>query len=98
MLRYTALSKDTKIQIWKKFLERAPAIYGSAKINIKELGQLAARSSNGRQIKNVMAGGQALASKSESPLTFSHLETVMKMNEQVLFEFNREEHTRSVFT
>jgi hypothetical protein len=45
-----------------------------------------------------MAGGQALASKSESPLTFSHLATVMKINEQFFFEFNGEEHTRSVFT
>jgi hypothetical protein len=33
----------------------------------------------------------------ESPLTFSHLETVMKINEQFFFEFNGEEHIRSVF-
>jgi hypothetical protein len=50
MLRYEALSKDSKTQIWKSFLARAPAKYGPAKVNTKELDQLAARSSNGRQV------------------------------------------------
>ena len=42
---------------------------------------------------NIQAGGQALASSSESPVTFSHPETVMKINEQFFLEFNGEEHT-----
>jgi hypothetical protein len=45
-----------------------------------------------------MAGGQALARKSESPLTFLHLETMMKINEQFFFDVNGEEHIRSVLT
>ena len=46
MLRYEALSKDSKTQIWKSFLARAPAKYGPAKVNTKQLDQLAARSLN----------------------------------------------------
>jgi len=53
MLRYKPLSKDSKTQIWKSFLVRAPAKYGSAKVNKKELDQLATRSSNGRQVSTL---------------------------------------------
>jgi len=45
-----------------------------------------------------MASAQALARKNNSPLTFSHLETVIEMNEKFFFEFNGEEHIRSVYT
>jgi hypothetical protein len=45
-----------------------------------------------------MASAHALVGMNKSHLTFSHLETVMEMNEKFFFEFNGEEHTRSVYT
>jgi hypothetical protein len=45
-----------------------------------------------------MISAQALTRKNMSFLTFSHLETVMEMNEKFFFKFNGEDHRRSVYT
>ncbi|KAH6719380.1 P-loop containing nucleoside triphosphate hydrolase protein [Leptodontidium sp. MPI-SDFR-AT-0119] len=72
-MEYPGLDKDSRMQVWKNFLERGI----EHEISEGEVEGLAEVEINGRQIKNVLKTGQLLACHQGVKLRFEHLKTVL---------------------
>ncbi|KAK8054212.1 P-loop containing nucleoside triphosphate hydrolase protein [Apiospora saccharicola] len=99
-IRYTNLSQDSRLQIWRNFLARVPRSEFEAKaseddaantngerkalVSEKDLAELAEHDLNGRQIKNVIKAAESLAAFEGKPLNMEQLREVTKI--QARFE------------
>ncbi|GBF63954.1 hypothetical protein TMEN_6622 [Trichophyton mentagrophytes] len=85
-IKYESLSKDAKARVWQKQLSNA-----GAKISETELERLLNKSSNGRQIKNIVRAAFALANG--GTLTMTHIDIALKCAE----EFDQDFHGAGAF-
>ncbi|KAK8098144.1 P-loop containing nucleoside triphosphate hydrolase protein [Apiospora kogelbergensis] len=93
-IRYTNLSQESRLQIWRNFLARVPRGEGDSKsddkskvaplVSEKDLVTLAEHDLNGRQIKNVIKAAESLAAFEGKPLNMEQLQEVTKI--QARFE------------
>lgn len=88
-LRFKELSKEAKMQAWRNFLEKAgveitPDLdVPKVGLSQAQLGKLADRKINARQIKNATRTAKSLAFSRGQPLGFVHLmETLDAMEEE----------------
>ncbi|KAK8069907.1 P-loop containing nucleoside triphosphate hydrolase protein [Apiospora phragmitis] len=97
-IRYTNLSQESRLQIWRNFLARIARSEGdegsdeAAKplVSEKELATLAEHDLNGRQIKNVIKAAESLAAFEGKPLNMEQLQEVTKI--QARFEADLARH------
>jgi hypothetical protein len=75
---YPDLDINSRHHIWQQFLDRTA---GTEKFSDEQLETLAGVSLNGRQIKNVFKTAHLLAWSQEKPLTYEHLQTVLKLKD-----------------
>ncbi|KAK3397445.1 P-loop containing nucleoside triphosphate hydrolase protein [Sordaria brevicollis] len=80
-IRYTDLSFESKLQIWKNFCGMVP---GGVDIDERGLERLAEHDLNGRQIKNAVKAAESLASFEGVKLDLARLLQVTKI--QAVFE------------
>lgn len=85
-IRYTNLSEESRLQIWRNFLARIPRGEEADRpiVSEKELRRLAEHDLNGRQIKNVIKAAESLAAFEGKRLDMEQLEEVTKI--QARFE------------
>ncbi|KAG9121310.1 hypothetical protein FRC07_002764 [Ceratobasidium sp. 392] len=90
-LNYPDLDKDSRLLIWKEFLSRAGVESGKPEgsepskplyIAHSDLVTLADKPFNGRVIKQLVRGAQALAIADKVPLGLSHIVTVLGITEK----------------
>ncbi|KAG9094348.1 hypothetical protein FRC07_011319, partial [Ceratobasidium sp. 392] len=90
-LHYPDLDQNSRMSIWKEFLGRAGVGFGEPKdsapsrslyIAHSNLVNLAGKPFNGRVIKQLVRGAQALAIADKKPLELSHITTVLEITEQ----------------
>ncbi|KAF2804453.1 uncharacterized protein BDZ99DRAFT_398100, partial [Mytilinidion resinicola] len=82
-LRYNNLDEVAKEKVWKIFFRQAGA---TANISPRDLNKLRAYYFNGKQIKNTIRIGLALASNAGEKLVYKYLETAVTANKE--FELN----------
>lgn len=75
-LHYPALDAASRLHVWRTFVK--PRSDGTS-VTESELQTLAEVNLNGRQIKNVVKTALLLASRDQTPLKISHIETVLKV-------------------
>jgi SpoVK/Ycf46/Vps4 family AAA+-type ATPase len=75
-LQYEKLDKPSRKHVWETFLSKTK---GAGQFGDPEIDRLADVELNGRQIKNVIKTAQLLASKQDIPLSFGHVDTVMRL-------------------
>lgn len=88
-IKYTNLTQEQKETIFKKLLSKIPDREIDDRNRLyKDIKRLcrdsSATSLNGRQIRNIVASGHALARGEDTKLTFDHLEKIYDMNKQFL--------------
>ncbi|KAK0223728.1 P-loop containing nucleoside triphosphate hydrolase protein [Armillaria fumosa] len=83
-IKYPELDATSRQVIWQKFFSLADCV-----ISPKDLEGLAAKSFNGRTIKNMVRTAQALALSSDKPLGIEHVRVVVRAQEKFLDEFSR---------
>ncbi|KAK7943592.1 P-loop containing nucleoside triphosphate hydrolase protein [Apiospora aurea] len=96
-IRYTNLSQESRLQIWRSFLARVPrggegegegddadATKKQPLVSEKDIAILAEHDLNGRQIKNVIKAAESLAAFEAKPLNMEQLQEVTKI--QARFE------------
>ncbi|KAG8742667.1 hypothetical protein FRC12_015305 [Ceratobasidium sp. 428] len=97
-LNYPDLDQNSRLLIWKEFLRRAGFNFGDPSdatpsrplyIAHSDLVAVANKPFNGRVIKQLVRGAQALAIAEKEPLELSHIHTVLEITEQ--FEADWEE-------
>ncbi|QRV96041.1 AAA family ATPase [Ceratobasidium sp. AG-Ba] len=90
-LNYPDLDQTSRLLIWKEFLSRASVRIGEIEDNApsqplfiayKDLVTLSEKPFNGRVIKQLVRGAQALALAASVPLELSHIMTVLRVTEQ----------------
>ncbi|KAL0065002.1 hypothetical protein AAF712_007993 [Marasmius tenuissimus] len=100
-VKYPELNKTGRYVIWSRFLELAGyKIVSSPFVTNDDLGDkviprqsievLAAKSFNGRTIKNLVRTAQALALSTNSPLKMEHIHIVVRAQEKFLEDFAAE--------
>lgn len=78
-LHFRELSFESKKQVWQAFIAKAGA---KDDITAEEIGELAKKNVNGRQIKNAARTAQSLAIARDEKLAYGHLiETLEAMDE-----------------
>ncbi|KAI0852333.1 P-loop containing nucleoside triphosphate hydrolase protein [Daldinia vernicosa] len=82
-LRYSKLSEDSRLTIWRNFCNRVP---GGVDITDKEMSLLAKHELNGRQIKNIVKAAESLAAFEGRRLNAAQLESFT----EVQGEFERD--------
>jgi AAA+ superfamily predicted ATPase len=80
-IRYTDLSVESRVQIWRNFCKMVP---GGVDIDEKGIALLAEHDLNGRQIKNVIKAAESLAVFDKVKLDLKQLQQVTKI--QATFE------------
>lgn len=80
-IRYTELSIESRIQIWRNFCKMVP---GGVDIDDVGIATLAEHDLNGRQIKNVIKAAESLAAFEKIKLDLKTLQQVTKI--QATFE------------
>ncbi|KAF2817568.1 P-loop containing nucleoside triphosphate hydrolase protein [Mytilinidion resinicola] len=83
-LRYDDLNEAAREKVWKTFLQQADA---TANISPRDLNKLQAHRFNGRQIKNTVWIGFALARNAGEKLAYGHLETAVEANREFELDF-----------
>lgn len=85
-IRYTNLTHESRLQIWRNFLERIPRGDEADRpiVDEKGLARLAEHDLNGRQIKNVIKAAESLAAFEGKRLDMEQLQEVTKI--QARFE------------
>ncbi|KAF8603616.1 P-loop containing nucleoside triphosphate hydrolase protein [Ceratobasidium sp. AG-I] len=90
-LRYPDLDQSSRLLIWKEFLFRAGVTVGEPEdaspskptfISYEDLVMLAKKPFNGRVIKQLVRGAQALSIAEKEPLDLSHVMVVLGVTEQ----------------
>ncbi|KAI9757735.1 MAG: hypothetical protein M1815_000072 [Lichina confinis] len=82
-IKYPVLNQETRRTLWEHFLKRGV----DSEVNGWELGKLAERRINGRQIKNAVQLAHEWASYEESSLKYSYLEQVLDMGREFECDF-----------
>ncbi|KAG8775138.1 hypothetical protein FRC12_001652, partial [Ceratobasidium sp. 428] len=104
-LHYPDLDQNSRLLIWKEFLSRAGVEFGGLKDNTpsrplymahNDLVTLAKKSFNGRVIKQLVRGAQALAIAEKEPLELSHITTVLGITEQFEADWKELEFTDDI--
>ncbi|KAG9077099.1 hypothetical protein FRC06_009099 [Ceratobasidium sp. 370] len=104
-LHYPDLDQNSRLLIWKEFLSRAGVEVGQPKdiepsrslyIAYSDLLTLAKKSFNGRVIKHLVRGAQALAIAEKEPLELSHIVTVLGIREQFQADWKELEFTDDI--
>ena len=76
-LNFTELSQEAKEQIWRAFIKKmGPS--GAAAISPEEISQLAARSGDGRVIKNAAKTAHSLSLRSNEPVDYQKLRRMLE--------------------
>lgn len=91
-LNYPDLSIESRLSIWKNFLETLPQ---KSTITKKELHSLSLMKMNGRQIKNVLKTAQLLARRRGNVLEHEHIVTVLAVTQHLHNSTMETEHSRS---
>ncbi|KAI0837773.1 P-loop containing nucleoside triphosphate hydrolase protein [Hypoxylon sp. FL0890] len=73
-IHYPQLDFESRLHIWRIFVEPRSA---NSSVDEKELEDLARPDLNGRQIKNIVKIARLLATRDKTPLTLTHLKTVL---------------------
>ncbi|KAG8703777.1 hypothetical protein FRC09_003954 [Ceratobasidium sp. 395] len=90
-LNYPDLDQGSRLLVWKEFLRRAGFEFGDPNdsapsrplyIAHSDLMAVANKPFNGRVIKQLVRGAQALAIAEKEPLELSHIHTVLEITEQ----------------
>ncbi|KAG8751638.1 hypothetical protein FRC12_012360 [Ceratobasidium sp. 428] len=90
-LNYPDLDQGSRLLVWKEFLRRAGFEFGDPNdsapsrplyISHSDLMAVANKPFNGRVIKQLVRGAQALAIAEKEPLELSHIHTVLDITEQ----------------
>ncbi|KAG8743069.1 hypothetical protein FRC10_000451 [Ceratobasidium sp. 414] len=104
-LHYPDLDQNSRLLIWKEFLTRAEVEVGQPKdtkpsrplyIAYSDLLTLAKKSFNGRVIKQLVRGAQALAIAEKELLELSHIITVLGITEQFEADWKELEFTDDI--
>ncbi|KAG9121550.1 hypothetical protein FRC07_002444 [Ceratobasidium sp. 392] len=104
-LHYPDLDQNSRMLIWKEFLGRAGVEFGEPKNSApsrplymahNDLMTLAKKSFNGRVIKQLVRGAQALAIAEKEPLELSHITTVLGITEQFEADWKELEFTDDI--
>ncbi|KAF8603610.1 P-loop containing nucleoside triphosphate hydrolase protein [Ceratobasidium sp. AG-I] len=104
-LHYPDLDQSSRVLIWKEFLTRAGVTVGDQKDNApskptyiaySDLLTLAKKSFNGRVIKQLVRGAQALAVAENEPLELAHILTVLEVTEQFEADWKELEFTEDI--
>lgn len=88
-LHFRELPHAARAQVWRAFLEKVGVEVGAAGASVSEdqLGRLAGRDVNGRQIKNATRTACSLAVARAEPLQFGHLVETLDAMEEFTAEF-----------
>ncbi|KAF8598968.1 P-loop containing nucleoside triphosphate hydrolase protein [Ceratobasidium sp. AG-I] len=90
-LHYPDLAQDSRLQIWREFLSRANIKIGAANdtspsgpeyISHEDIMKLAKKPMNGRVIKQLVRGAQAIAIAKAEPMGLEHLQKVVGITEK----------------
>ncbi|QRV92959.1 AAA family ATPase [Ceratobasidium sp. AG-Ba] len=90
-LHYPDLEEDSRMRIWREFLSRAQVEIGPPKgsqpsgpkyISHQDITRLARKPMNGRVIKQLIRGAQAIAIAKQEPFGMAHLERVVAITEK----------------
>ncbi|CEL59914.1 hypothetical protein RSOLAG1IB_09198 [Rhizoctonia solani AG-1 IB] len=104
-IHYPDLDQASRLLIWKEFLVRAGATLvdpnsspsdKSSYITHEELALLAKKSFNGRVIKQIIRGAQALSIADKEPLRMSHVLTFLGITEQFEADWKELEFTEDI--
>ncbi|KAG9090147.1 hypothetical protein FRC06_001200 [Ceratobasidium sp. 370] len=104
-LHYPDLDQGSRLLIWKEFLGRAgievgvpedPAPSRPLYLAHSDILTLAKKSFNGRVIKQLVRGAQALAIAEKEPLELSHIITVLEITEQFETDWKELEFTDDI--
>ncbi|CAE6423965.1 unnamed protein product [Rhizoctonia solani] len=104
-IHYPDLDQMSRLLIWKEFLVRASVDVGDmgappstkpSYITHEELVSLAKKSFNGRVIKQIVRGAQALSIADNEPLRMSHLSAVIGITEQFEADWKELEFTENI--
>ncbi|PBK82389.1 P-loop containing nucleoside triphosphate hydrolase protein [Armillaria gallica] len=83
-IKYPELDVAGRRAIWQKFFSLADCT-----VSAEDLENLAAKSFNGRTIKNMVRTAQALALSTDRPFGIEHIQIVSRAQEKFLDEFSR---------
>ncbi|KAK0451616.1 P-loop containing nucleoside triphosphate hydrolase protein [Armillaria borealis] len=83
-IKYPELDVAGRRAIWQKFFSLADCT-----VSAEDLENLAAKSFNGRTIKNMVRTAQALALSTDRPFGIEHIQVVSRAQEKFLDEFSR---------
>ncbi|CAE6449296.1 unnamed protein product [Rhizoctonia solani] len=104
-IHYPDLDQTSRLLIWKEFLLRAgvdirdtdaPPSTKSSYITDEELVLLAKKSFNGRVIKQIVRGAQALSIADKEPLRMPHILAVLEITEQFEADWKELEFTENI--
>ncbi|CAE6443494.1 unnamed protein product [Rhizoctonia solani] len=104
-IHYPDLDQTSRQLIWKEFLVRAGVDVGDvgappstkpSYIAYDELISLAKKSFNGRVIKQIVRGAQALSIADKEPLRMSHIFAVLEITEQFEADWKELEFTENI--
>ncbi|KAG8686540.1 hypothetical protein FRC11_008796 [Ceratobasidium sp. 423] len=104
-IHYPDLDQTSRLLIWKEFLVRAgvdvmdtdaPPSTKSSYITHEELVLLTKRSFNGRVIKQIVRGAQALSIADKEPLRMPHILAVLGITEQFEADWKELEFTENI--
>ena len=85
-LHFRDLSHESKVQVWKAFIDKIGA---SDLITEEQIYELAKRHINGRQIKNAARTAQSLAAVKGERVTYEHLNETLVVMEEFQAEFQK---------
>ncbi|KAF5347625.1 hypothetical protein D9756_010669 [Leucocoprinus leucothites] len=93
-LHFTELAHESKISVWKAFLRKVGAVQAEespayGEITEEQIGELAKRQINGRQIKNAVRTAQSLAAAKGQKLGFVHVLQTLDAMEEFTREFEK---------
>lgn len=90
-LHFTELSLESKVQVWKAFLQKVDAWAedGTGEITEEQIVELSKREVNGRQIKNAVRTAQSLAAAKGKKFAYAHVLQTLDAMEEFTREFER---------
>ncbi|GBE80374.1 hypothetical protein SCP_0300890 [Sparassis crispa] len=81
-LHYHDLLPDAREHIWTAFMKKINGNVPRGGLTQEELRELCQKNVNGRQIKNVVRTGGAIAASKQEPVSYQHLSRVLDLMEQ----------------
>ncbi|KAJ5100784.1 ATPase AAA-type core [Penicillium angulare] len=91
MIKYKALSREFRRDIWSTFLARARTVQGPAMTEEQDLRQLEVLDLNGREIKNIVSIAHALAEAKTGQVNYENLELAIGSRQGFSKGFGRQE-------